>query len=185
MNWQEQRKVKREQKQIEEDQQTIENVEKSIPQSNIGFKMLKQMGYTPGSALGKDGSGQAEPVRLEIRRSRAGIGQEDPRLEKMRKEREKVESARINQEELMADFGYRQKERWKGRRILVNFQKAEAALAQLENREVEDVEKKEDEDGENEEEEEKEITEEVLINVAVFVWCYAIVESLSSYFQFC
>ncbi|KAL3533897.1 hypothetical protein ACH5RR_007418 [Cinchona calisaya] len=163
LNWQERKKIKREQKQIEEDKQTLANIETAIPQSNIGFKMLKQMGYTPGSALGKEGSGRAEPVKLEIRRSRAGIGKEDPKLEKKRKEKEKFERERINQEELLVDFGYRQKERWKGRRIVVNFRKAEAALAQLENREVEEVEKKEDENGEKEEEEEEEITEEDLL----------------------
>ncbi|CDP20024.1 unnamed protein product [Coffea canephora] len=165
LNWQERKKLKREQKQIEEDQQTMANVEKAIPQSNIGFKMLKQMGYNPGSALGKECSGRAEPVRLEIRRGRAGIGKEDPKVEQMRREKEKVERERIKEEELMVDFGHRQKERWKGRRIIVNFRKAEAALAQLENREVEEVEKKEDESGEKEEEEEEEITEEDLLAI--------------------
>lgn len=165
LNWQERKRLKREQKQIEEDQQTIANIEKAIPQSNIGFKMLMQMGYTPGSALGKDCSGQAEPVRLEIRRGRAGIGKEDPKVEKMRREIEKVERERIKEEDLRVDFGYRQKERWKGRRIIVNFRKAEAALAQLENREVEEVEKKEDEGEEKEEEEEEEITEEDLLAI--------------------
>ncbi|KAG6404311.1 hypothetical protein SASPL_136557 [Salvia splendens] len=105
-NWQEQRKLDRNRKQVEEDKLTLENAGSAIPQSNIGFKLLKQMGYSPGSALGKEGSGRAEPVSLEIRRGRAGIGTEDP-----------------------------EKERWKGRRVVMNFQKADAALAQLENRE--------------------------------------------------
>lgn len=162
-NWQEQRKLKRGQKQIEEDQQTLANLGSAIPQSNIGFKMLKQMGYTPGSALGKDGSGRSEPVGLEIRRSRAGIGKEDPKVEMIRRGKETSERKRKTEEELMVDFGCRQKERWKGRKILVNFRKAEASLAQLENREVVAVDKKEDEKEEKEEEEEEEeqITEEV------------------------
>lgn len=182
LNWQERKKIKREQKQIEEDQQTIANVEKAIPQSNIGFKMLKQMGYTPGSALGKEGSGRAEPLSLEIRRSRAGIGKENPKMEKMRREKEKVERDRTNEEQLMVDFGYRQKELWKGRRIVVNFRKAEAALAQLENREVEEVEKKEDENGEKEEEEEEEVTEEVLASLGLLVFMYCV--SLSCFSSF-
>jgi hypothetical protein len=53
VNWQERRKIERERKQIKEDEQTLAKVEAPIPQSNIGFKLLKQMGYTPGSALGK------------------------------------------------------------------------------------------------------------------------------------
>lgn len=161
-NWQEQRKLKRERKQIEEDMQTLENLGSAIPQSNIGFKLLKQMGYTPGSALGKEGSGRAEPVALEIRRGRAGIGKEDVKVEKMRREKENDEGKKRKEQELMEDFGSRQKERWKGRRIVVNFRKAEAVLAQLENRDIVEVEKKGEEDEEKEEEEEEEeITEEV------------------------
>ncbi|KAL7098021.1 hypothetical protein ACP275_10G179400 [Erythranthe tilingii] len=129
--------------------------------------MLKQMGYTPGSALGKEGSGRAEPVIMEIKRGRGGIGKEDPVIEKIRRERENDEREKRNVEELMQDFGSRQKERWKSKRIVVNFRKAEAALAQLENRDIVEVEKKEDEDEEKEEEEEEEeeITEEDLLNI--------------------
>lgn len=170
-NWQEQRKLKRERRQIEEDIQTLENLGSAIPQSNIGFKLLKQMGYTPGSALGKEGSGRAEPVALEIRRGRAGIGKEHPKVEKMRKEKENDERKRRKEKELMEDFGSRQKERWKERRIVVNFRKAEAALAQLENRDVVDVEKKGEEDEEKEEEEEEEeITEEVHLLDLLYVY---------------
>lgn len=161
-NWQEQRKLKREKQQHEEDQQTLTNIESAIPQSNIGFKMLRQMGYTPGSALGKEGSGRAEPVGLEIRRGRAGLGREDPKKDKMRKEEMKVSRKRVKEEELMAEFGCRLKEHWRSRRVVVNFHKAKAALAQLENKEVVEEEKKDDDDGGNEEEEEEEeITEEV------------------------
>ncbi|CAH9100719.1 unnamed protein product [Cuscuta europaea] len=164
LSWQEQRILKRQQKQIEEDQQTLANLESAIPESNIGFKMLKQMGYIPGSSLGKDGSGRVEPVGLEIRRGRAGLGKEDSRLEKARIEKEKSEIGQKKEEELMVDFEHRQKERWKGRRVVVNFHKAEAVLAQLENREVVE-EAKEKEEGEEEEEEEEIITEEDLLTM--------------------
>ncbi|XP_073277428.1 uncharacterized protein [Primulina huaijiensis] len=165
-NWQEQRKLKRGRKQIDEDQQTMENLTSAIPESNIGFKLLKQMGYTPGSALGKEGCGRTEPVGLELRRGRAGIGREDPKVEKMKREKQIAETRKRKVEELIVDFGSRQKERWKGRRIIVNYRKAEDALAQLENRDVE-IEKKGDDDGENEEEEEEDITEEDLTNILV------------------
>lgn len=165
LNWQERKNLKREQKQIEEDQKTLVNLESAIPESNIGFKMLKQMGYTPGSALGKEGSGRSEPVVLEIRRGRAGIGKEDDKVEKMRREMEKANRDRRREEELMETFGSHLKERWKGKRIISNFHKAEAVLAQLENREVV-KEKKEEVDVEKDEEEEEEepITEEDLLN---------------------
>ncbi|KAJ0917408.1 putative G patch domain-containing protein [Helianthus annuus] len=142
LNWQQQRKQKREIKQAQEDEQTLASLESAIPQSNIGFKMLTQMGYTPGSGLG--GSGRVEPVGVEIRRSRAGIGREDPIKEKMRREEELGWESKRREEELMADFGCRVKERWRSKRVV-------------------ELEKKDEDDGGDEEEEEEEvITEEDL-----------------------
>lgn len=161
-NWQEQRRLDRERKQFEEDEQTLARIEAPIPQSNIGFKLLKQMGYTPGAALGKGGSGLAEPVGLEIRRSRAGIGREDPIKEKKKQEEFRAQTKRSHQEALMEEFGSRQKLQWRSRRIVVNYKKAKAALDQLENKEIVEPEKKDNEEEEDQEEEEEEIiTEEV------------------------
>lgn len=160
LSWQERRKLERERKQQQEDEQTLAKVEAPIPQSNIGFKLLKQMGYTPGSALGKEGSGMANPVGLEIRRSRAGIGLDDPHKEKRKKEEIVAERKRRKEEALMEDFGSRQKSRWQSRRVVVNFNKAKATLDQLENREIVEPQKNEDAE-EGEDEEEEEITEEV------------------------
>lgn len=162
MNWQEQRKIERERKQLEEDEQTLAKIDAPIPQSNIGFKLLKQMGYTPGSALGKEGLGRAEPVGLDIRRSRAGIGREDPLKEKRKREEIEFEIEKKKEETLIAEFGSWQKSQWRNRRVVVNYKKAKAALDQLENKE--DVPKKnedEEDEGQDEEEEEEEVTEEV------------------------
>ncbi|KAH7554298.1 hypothetical protein ACOSP7_028539 [Xanthoceras sorbifolium] len=164
LNWQEQRKVERERKQQEEDEQTLAKIEAPIPQSNIGFKLLKQMGYTPGSSLGKEGAGRAEPLGLQIRRSRAGIGREDPYKEKRKREEIEAEMNRGKQEALMAEFGSRQKSQWHSRRVIINFNKAKAALDQLENKEVV-VSEKDNEEGEQEGEEEEEITEEDLQDI--------------------
>ncbi|XP_047314840.1 G patch domain-containing protein 11 [Impatiens glandulifera] len=164
LNWQEQRKLTREQKQEEEDKKIISSLDSAIPQSNIGFKMLKQMGYTPGSALGKEGGfGRIDPVGIEIRRSRAGIGREDPRKEKIRMEEEKMVREKNREKELMVDFGSRKKEQWKNRRVVVDYHKAKAAFEQLENKEVEvEQEKKSDDEEQEEEKKEEIITEEDL-----------------------
>ncbi|KAM7272131.1 hypothetical protein ACFE04_031345 [Oxalis oulophora] len=166
MNWQEKRKLERAKKQQKEDEQTLVNIEAPISQSNIGFKLLKQMGYTPGTSLGKEGtSGRVEPVGIDIRRSRAGIGTEGHLKEKRKWEEIEAELMKRNEETLMEDFGYRQKLTWRSRRVVVNFRKAKGALDQLENREVV-PEKVEDEDGKQEDgEEEEEITEEDLQDI--------------------
>lgn len=128
------------------------------------------MGYTPGGSLGKEGLGWAEPVGIEIRRSRAGIGLEDPLKEKRKMEEIMVESKRRKVEALMEDFGSRQKSQWRNRKFVVNYRKAKAAVDQLENKEVVEPKKNEDEEeegGEREEEEEEQITEEVcqIVNI--------------------
>ena len=120
--------------------------------------MLKNMGYNPGSALGKEGIGRSEPVGLDIRRSREGIGTQE---EAKRMERIKEDRKRMNEEELMEEFGSRKKSHWKSKKILWDYKKAEGALAQLENREITEPEKDEDGEKAGEEEEEEEITEEV------------------------
>lgn len=166
-SWQETRKIERERKQIEEDALTLEKIEKApIPQSNIGFKLLRQMGYTPGSFLGKEGSGRAEPVGIEIRRSRAGIGREDPHKEKMKLEEMMTEKKRRLEKNVMEEFGSRQKEHWKTRRVTWNYEKAKKALDHLENKPVE-VKKKNEEDEDDEENSEEEITEEVIHNPSI------------------
>lgn len=182
INWQDQKRHEKERKQLEEDQQTLENLKSAIPQSNIGFKLLKQMGYTPGSALGKEGSsGRVEPIGVQIRRSRAGIGREDPAKERARREKEMVEMKRRNEVELMEEFGVRQKLQWRIKRVVVNYNKAKAVVDQLENREPPvEPEKVEDEEGGNEEEEEEEvITEEVCVSeFYAYVMNYYSFESL-------
>ncbi|XP_020259431.1 G patch domain-containing protein 11 [Asparagus officinalis] len=163
LNWQERRKLEREQKQREEDERTLAGLESAIPESNIGFKMLKNMGYNPGSALGKGGVGRSEPVGLDIRRSREGIG---TREEAKRTERVKEVRQRRNEEELMEEFGSRKKNQWRNKRIFWDYKKAEGALAQLENREIVEPEKDaNDEEKVEEEQEEEEITEEDLNDI--------------------
>lgn len=167
LNWQEQRKLKREKQQKIEDQLTLANIESAIPQSNIGFKMLKQMGYTPGKALGKEGSGICEPVGIEIRRGRGGLGREDPETEKLKREEKRVIEERVSEKELMAEFGSRRKEEWRRKRVVSSFWKGKAVLDQLEGKEVVEEEKGEggEKDGDEEEEEEEVITEEDLRDV--------------------
>ncbi|KNA10824.1 hypothetical protein SOVF_140800 isoform B [Spinacia oleracea] len=157
--WQQQK----ERKQQEEDARTLENIQSAIPQSNIGFKLLKQMGYTPGKGLGKEGSmGREEPIGLEIRRSRAGIGREDPAKERVKREKYREEWKKKTEEVMLEDFGVRQKLQWKSKRVVINYHKAKAALDQLENREpVIEPEKDEDDEGGDEEEVEEIITEEL------------------------
>lgn len=47
-----------------------------IPDTNIGNKMLQNMGWTPGSGLGAGGDGRKDPVIAYLRNGRTGLGYE-------------------------------------------------------------------------------------------------------------
>lgn len=74
----------------------------SITRKNKGFKMLSQMGWTEGSGLGKAAQGRVEPVLVEQRAERSGLGV-DPTLVSTdgaptRKEKAKQEILKKTQE---------------------------------------------------------------------------------------
>ncbi|XP_057477903.1 SUPPRESSOR OF ABI3-5-like isoform X2 [Actinidia eriantha] len=60
--------------------------DKAIDESNVGNRMLRNMGWQEGLGLGKDGSGMIEPVQAQAVEKRAGLGSQqkkkvDPGLE--------------------------------------------------------------------------------------------------------
>uniref|UniRef100_A0ACD6AI76 Uncharacterized protein n=3 Tax=Avena sativa TaxID=4498 RepID=A0ACD6AI76_AVESA len=167
--WKERRRQERERSQRDEDARTLAGMAEAIPESNVGFKLLKQMGYDPAAR-----GGGTEPVGIEIRRSRAGLGAELPvsvaplPQPSEPKTREEEEKERKREEEMVVELRARKSTQWKGRRLVWDYRKAEAALAQLENQEVAPPTTDGEEKGEEEEEEEEEedvISEEGLQNI--------------------
>ena len=51
-----------------------EGLQKSIDSSNKGFAMLAKMGYKAGESLGKSNSGRIEPIPIEVKNDRGGLG---------------------------------------------------------------------------------------------------------------
>ena len=47
-----------------------------INDDNLGHKMMRMMGWSPGESLGKDGNGIMDPIKVVIRSKKAGLGQE-------------------------------------------------------------------------------------------------------------
>ena len=60
-----------------------------------GFKMLSALGYKAGSALGAEGNPNAllQPIGVEVKGDKGGIGHESEKKRKVREEWEKVEGA--------------------------------------------------------------------------------------------
>ncbi|XP_020547616.1 SUPPRESSOR OF ABI3-5 [Sesamum indicum] len=53
--------------------------DRAIDESNVGNRMLRNMGWHEGSGLGKDGSGMVEPVQAQAIETRAGLGSHQPK----------------------------------------------------------------------------------------------------------
>ena len=45
-----------------------------IPSHNVGSRLMQKMGWTPGSGLGRQGTGITDPVEVVFRLGRKGIG---------------------------------------------------------------------------------------------------------------
>ncbi|XP_026869895.2 G patch domain-containing protein 11 isoform X1 [Electrophorus electricus] len=66
-------------------------LETSISSENKGFALLSKMGYKLGQGLGKEGGGRVEPIPINIKTDRGGIGMMEL---KKRKAEEKLENYR-------------------------------------------------------------------------------------------
>lgn len=54
------------------------STDRPLSQENVGFRMLHKMGWKEGSGLGKGEQGTTQPVPLEQRASRSGLGSTSP-----------------------------------------------------------------------------------------------------------
>ncbi|KRZ50230.1 CWF19-like protein 1 -like protein [Trichinella nativa] len=92
-------------------------LETAIDERNKGFLMLKKMGFTPGSALGKRPSNSElhkanehlkEPLKLVLKTDRMGLGHED---EEAKRAKEMAEVMRREKERLNKEYKERNRKR--------------------------------------------------------------------------
>ncbi|XP_060081576.1 G patch domain-containing protein 11-like [Ylistrum balloti] len=63
-------------KKVIENEKREEGLKAAIGSENKGFALLAKMGYKPGMALGKRGEGRSEPVPIELKDGRGGLGRD-------------------------------------------------------------------------------------------------------------
>ncbi|CEP11824.1 hypothetical protein [Parasitella parasitica] len=76
-------------------------LKRSIEQSNKGMKMMMKMGFKQGQGLGNDKGGTSEPIQIDLKLGRSGIGM-DTEVRKREREQEEEENrkrAHIDPEE--------------------------------------------------------------------------------------
>ncbi|XP_071493926.1 G patch domain-containing protein 11-like [Diadema antillarum] len=165
-----------------EEEQRQKGLNSAISTESKGFAMLQKMGYKQGSGLGKTGTGRAEPIGIEIKTGKGGLGQQTELKRKqaeMERMREVMAQKRVKMEaSRKGNFLRHQSDRFlekEAEHDLYNSQKACAHLDHGEGLSEPEVtwywpkqmlpgyteeEEEEEEEGEEKEEEEEEEEEE-------------------------
>lgn len=68
-------------------------LETKIDEGNKGYDLLKKMGYQDGQGLGKDGVGILQPLPLDVKTDRKGLGTPKKMVAPVQKESTKTEQA--------------------------------------------------------------------------------------------
>ncbi|XP_033873663.3 G patch domain-containing protein 11 [Acipenser ruthenus] len=161
----------------EEEQERREAVMKSsLGNENKGFALLQKMGYKAGQGLGKAGAGRVEPIPVNIKTDRGGIGLEEVKKrkaeEKLENYRRKVQVKQQVEKQDLENFRLRMRTEKEERQIEADLWKSQRACEQLDSQKgiteprdpwywpaskTEEVEEEEeDNDNDNEETEEEE-----------------------------
>ncbi|KAK0660996.1 G patch domain-containing protein 11 [Lasiodiplodia hormozganensis] len=122
-------------------------LDKAIDSSNKGFKMLAKMGFKEGSKLGKGEYGVAEPVRVQMKEGREGIGMESEKKRKLRETYEEhSKKAKVEKETEEQYFASMAQER-KNKRMEGQFIGAQKVAEKLDTEPVEDTQEENAQDG--------------------------------------
>ena len=190
--WQKKREEK--EKRVAETEDSLRNkgLKLPIPDSNIGFKMLQKMGYTPGLPVGKlpdlansgntnsgspklflpgrsgsiaSGLGRLEPVEVDLKRGRGGLGRDEVVKVEKKKKTEKfmqqVAKKQAKHRELEVGYAERRRGQWEDKKLERSVLTARSALIQLEEAEGRGLTGGDVREKEGAEEEEEVFTEEV------------------------
>lgn len=73
-----------------------EGLSTAISSDNKGFSMLAKMGYKEGDAIGRHSSGIVEPIPIQVKTNRSGLGREAA-LKQLQEYKEKLRQAKAQQ----------------------------------------------------------------------------------------
>lgn len=79
---------------ILEEERRHEGLSNAISSQNKGFAMLTKMGYKEGEAIGKSSNGILEPIGIDIKTDRGGLGR-DAALKQLNEHRQLIRLSRL------------------------------------------------------------------------------------------
>lgn len=80
-------------KQIEAERRD-EGLDTAISKSNKGFAMLAKMGYKQGDGIGRTNKGIVEPIGIQIKNDRGGLGR-DAALQQLKERRAEIRQRKL------------------------------------------------------------------------------------------
>lgn len=112
-------------------------LQSTISKDNKGFALLQKMGYKAGQGLGKEGGGRVDPIPLNIKNDRGGIGMEEQKKRKAEEElehyRQKVRAKQQNDAKSMEDFRSRVRTEREERKIEADLRRSQRSCEQLDS----------------------------------------------------
>ncbi|XP_029962731.1 G patch domain-containing protein 11 [Salarias fasciatus] len=112
-------------------------LQSSISNDNKGFALLQKMGYKAGQGLGKEGAGRVDPIPLNIKTDRGGIGMEGVKKRKAEEEleqyRQKVRAKQQNETKSLEDFRSRVRTEREERKIEGDLRRSQRTCEQLDS----------------------------------------------------
>jgi hypothetical protein len=76
----------------------------ALPETNKGFKMMAKFGFKQGDTLGKSEDARKEPIRVDMKGDRSGIGLESEKKRKFREQWEQAEREAKRSKEEEGDY---------------------------------------------------------------------------------
>ncbi|ERE68135.1 coiled-coil domain-containing protein 75 [Cricetulus griseus] len=129
--------LKNRQKSVKEEEQERRDIglKNALGCENKGFALLQKMGYKSGQALGKSGDGIVEPIPLNVKTGKSGIGHEsllkrkaEERLENYRR---KIHMKNQNEEKATEQFRMRLKNKQDEMKLEGDLRRSQRACQQL------------------------------------------------------
>ncbi|XP_063118114.1 G patch domain-containing protein 11 isoform X1 [Rattus norvegicus] len=134
---QQQANLKNRQKSLKEEERERRDIglKNALGCENKGFALLQKMGYKSGQALGKTGDGIVEPIPLNVKTGKSGIGHEsllkrkaEERLESYRR---KIHMKNQREEKAAEEFRMRLKSKQDELRLEGDLRRSQRACQQL------------------------------------------------------
>ncbi|XP_022091325.1 G patch domain-containing protein 11-like isoform X2 [Acanthaster planci] len=118
-----------------EQEHRLKGLGNALSSQNKGFALLEKMGYKQGMGLGKTGGGRSEPIPVEIKTGRGGLGREREIKDQQERRKQQFQEAlqrRAAQEQVYRqDFRQRMSSRFTDKETEKDLDKSQKACEHL------------------------------------------------------